>query len=52
MYAIAIKMSINSSWHMEFRVYDDREKCDQIIEAMKLIFNPYRIKRIMFNSEL
>lgn len=49
MYAITIKATNRSSWQMERKVYDDREKCDAVIKGMKIALAPYKITRIYFD---
>lgn len=49
MYAIAIKSTNLSSWSMQEIVYDDRERCDMVIEGIKIVLKPYAIKRIFFD---
>lgn len=52
MYAIAIKLTSHSSWYMYEKVYDDREKCDAVIEGMKIAIKPYKIQRVFFDVEI
>lgn len=52
MYAIAIKITSHSSWIMHEKVYDDPERCDNVIAGMKIAMKPYKIQRVFFDVEI
>lgn len=50
MYAIAVKQTNKSSWQMREKVYDDREKVDNVIEGLRITVKPYKIMRVFFEE--
>ncbi len=50
MYAIAVKQTNKSSWQMREKVYDDREKVDNVIEGLRITVKPYKIMRVFYDE--